>query len=377
MRIAIDYTSAVRQKAGIGRYTRGLANALAEVDHETTYILLSAGRDRTERAWPANFYRRALPLSDRHLAILWQRLRLPLPVELLTGRIDLFHSPDFTLPPVWRARTVLTIHDLSFMRCPECFSKPLLDYLLASVPRAVRRADFILADSASTRHDLAELLGVLPERMAVAYPGVEAHFAPVEDAATLEARLARYGVERPYLLGVGTLQPRKNFVRLIRAYHLLRERHGIPHRLVIAGAKGWLFEEIEEAIRGLHLGEWVKITGFIPDEDLPALYQGADVFAFPSLYEGFGIPVLEALACGTPVVTSNTSSMPEAAGDAALLVDPTDVEAIAEALWRLLEDASLRNALRARGFEQVKRFSWVASARIIHTIYRHLIEGGA
>ncbi|MBC7239779.1 MAG: glycosyltransferase, partial [Chloroflexi bacterium] len=199
MRIAIDYTSAVRQKAGIGRYTRGLANALAEVDHETTYILLSAGRDRTERAWPANFYRRALPLSDRHLAILWQRLRLPLPVELLTGRIDLFHSPDFTLPPVWRARTVLTIHDLSFMRCPECFSKPLLDYLLASVPRAVRRADFILADSASTRHDLAELLGVLPERMAVAYPGVEAHFAPVEDAATLEARLARYGVERPYL----------------------------------------------------------------------------------------------------------------------------------------------------------------------------------
>ncbi|MBC7240010.1 MAG: glycosyltransferase family 4 protein, partial [Chloroflexi bacterium] len=140
---------------------------------------------------------------------------------------------------------------------------------------------------------------------------------------------------------------------------------------------GWLFEEIEEAIRGLHLGEWVKITGFIPDEDLPALYQGADVFAFPSLYEGFGIPVLEALACGTPVVTSNTSSMPEAAGDAALLVDPTDVEAIAEALWRLLEDASLRNALRARGFEQVKRFSWVASARIIHTIYRHLIEGGA
>ncbi|MBC7315226.1 MAG: glycosyltransferase family 4 protein [Chloroflexi bacterium] len=176
---------------------------------------------------------------------------------------------------------------------------------------------------------------------------------------------------------MGTLQPRKNFVRLIRAYHLLRERHSIPHRLVIAGAKGWLFEEIEETIRDLHLEEWVKVTGFIPDEDLPALYQGADLFAFPSLYEGFGIPVLEALACGTPVVTSNTSSMPEAAGDAALLVDPRDVEAIAEALWRLLEDASLRNALRARGFEQVRRFSWVASARTVCTIYRHLIEGGA
>ncbi len=376
MRVAIDYTAAVRQRAGIGRYTRGLVSALAEMDRETAYVLLSAGRGAEEGPWPANFSRRILPLSDRHLAILWQRVRLPLPVELFTGRVDVFHSPDFTLPPVWRARTVVTIHDLSFIRHPECFSKPLLEYLLASVPRAVRRADFLLADSASTRQDLIELLGAAPERVAVVYPGVEAHFGPAEDAARLEACLARYAVRRPYILGVGTLQPRKNFARLIRAYHLLRQRHGIPHRLVIAGAKGWLFEEIEETIRTLRLEEWVQITGFIPDEDLPALYQGADVFAFPSLYEGFGIPVLEALACGTPVVASNTSSLPEAAGEAALLVDPEDVEALAEALWRLLVDSPLRNALRARGFEQVKRFSWAGSAQKVRSIYRHLVEGG-
>lgn len=375
-RIAIDYTAAVRQRAGIGRYTRGLVRALAEVDHETAYLLFSAGREAPERPWPANFRKRELPLSDRHLAILWQRLRLPFPVELLTGPIDLFHSPDFTLPPVRRARTVLTIHDLSFLRHPECFSKPLLGYLLANVPRAVGRADFLLADSESTRQDLIELLSVPPERVAVVYPGVEAHFAPLADAAPLEAHLARYGIRRPYLLGVGTLQPRKNFVRLIRAYYALRERYRIPHRLVIAGGKGWLFEEIEETIHALRLEEWVQITGFIPDEDLPALYQGADVFAFPSLYEGFGIPILEALACGTPVVTSNTSSMPEAAGKAALFVDPEDVEALAEALWTLLQDAALRNALRACGFEQVKHFSWAASARKVCSIYRHLIEGG-
>lgn len=375
-RVAIDYTAAVRQRAGIGRYTRGLVGALAEVDRETEYLLLSAGREAPERQWPANFRRRILPLSDRHLAILWQRLRLPLPVELLTGPIDVFHSPDFTLPPVRRAHTVLTIHDLSFVRHPECFSRPLLEYLLASVPRAVRRADFLLADSKSTRQDLIELLSVPPERIAVIYPGVEAHFCPTADLSALEARLALYGLRRPYILGVGTLQPRKNFARLIRAYHLVRQRHGIPHRLIIAGAKGWLFEEIEETIRDLRLEGWVQVIGFIPDEDLPALYQGAEAFAFPSVYEGFGIPILEALACGTPVVASNTSSLPEAAGEAALLVDPEDVEALAEALWRLIVDAELRNALRARGFEQAKRFSWAASARQVCSIYRQLVERG-
>jgi glycosyltransferase involved in cell wall biosynthesis len=376
MRVGIDYTAAVRQQAGIGRYTRGLIAALAELDHETRYVLFSAGRDPSGRAWPANFRWRALPLTDRHLSLLWQRLRVPLPVEAFTGRLDLFHSPDFVLPPVARARTVLTVHDLSFMRYPECSSKPLLDYLMRSVPPAVRRADAILADSESTRRDLVELLQVEPERITVVYPGVEPHFCPGGDDAAVPATLARYGIRRPYLLGVGTLQPRKNFCLLIRAYHALRQQRRIPHQLVIAGGRGWLFDEIHDTIRTLYLEEQVQLTGFVADGDLPALYRGADVFAFPSLYEGFGIPVLEAMACGTPVVTSTASSLPEAAGEAALLVDPNDVDALTEALWRVIEDSALRNALCARGFEQVKRFSWAESARRLQAVYYAVGNGG-
>ena len=376
MRIGIDYTAAVRQGAGIGRYTRMLVAALAQVDCNNQYVLLSAGREATPREWPPNFCRRVLPLTDRHLAILWQRLRVPLPVEWLTGRLDIFHSPDFVLPPVWQAHTILTIHDLSFMRHPECFSPALLHYLNDAVPRSVTRADVILADSESTRQDLLALLHVPPERVIVLYPGVEARFCPQPDDETQHKMLARYGICRPFILGLGTLQPRKNWARLIRAYHRLRQAHHIPHQLVIGGGEGWLSGEVHDTIAELGLRDEVLLTGFIADQDLPALYSAADVFAFPSLYEGFGIPVLEALACGTPVLTSNTSSLPEVAGDAALLVPPEDVEALAEALWRLIDDRTLRDVLRARGFEQVKRFRWDGAATTLCGIYMYLSSNG-
>lgn len=233
-RIGIDYTAAVQQGAGIGRYTRGLIGALAELDSANRYVLFSAGRGAGE-SWPSNFARRTLPVTDRYLAILWQRLRLPVPIELFTGRLDIFHSPDFVLPPVAAARTVLTIHDLSFMRYPECSSPPLLEYLMRSVPRSVARADLLLADSASTRQDLVDLLGVPEERVRVVYAGVEERFAPVQDDALVRATLHQYGIQRPYILGLGTLQPRKNFVRLIRAYDRLRRERNLPHQLIIGG----------------------------------------------------------------------------------------------------------------------------------------------
>lgn len=370
-RIGIDYTAAVQQGAGIGRYTRGLIGALATLDRANRYVLFSAGHGAVE-SWPTNFSRRALPLTDRHLAILWQRLRLPVPIELFTGRVDIFHSPDFVLPPVAAARTVLTIHDLSFMRYPECSSPPLLEYLMRSVPRSVARADLLLADSASTRQDLMELLDMPGERVRVVYAGVEGRFAPVEDETVIGATLRRYGIQRPYILGLGTLQPRKNFVRLIRAYDRLRHERNLPHQLVIGGGRGWLYEEIDACIESLGLQEQVRLIGFVQDDDLPALYTAADVFAFPSLYEGFGIPILEAMACGTPVVTATASSLPEVAGDAALMVSPMDEEALADALWRALDDTALRNALRRRGFDQVRRFTWEAAAQQLLASYTEL-----
>jgi glycosyltransferase involved in cell wall biosynthesis len=373
MRIGIDYTAAVRQGAGIGRYTRGLIRALAELDHETPYLLFSAGRDPDPRPWPPNFCQRPVPLSDRHLAILWQRLRLPVPIEWFTGPLDLFHSPDFVLPPVRRARTALTVHDLSFLRYPACFSPPLLRYLLGAVPRSIERADLVLADSEHTQRDLEELLGVPAEQVRVVHAGVEPEFAP-RPASEVAAVRQRYGIQRPYLLGLGTLQPRKNFVRLIEAYRLLRQERHIPHQLVIGGGRGWLYEPILEAIEAHGLQEDVLLIGFVEDADLPALYTGAKLFAFPSLYEGFGIPVLEAMACGTPVVASSASSLPEVAGDAALLARPTDVEALAEALWRALDDAALRADLRASGLEQARRFTWAKAAQRLLEGYRELME---
>lgn len=375
MRIGIDYTAAVRQGAGIGRFCRGLLGALTTLDHTNEYIVWSGGRAAVEPAWPSNFRRVVLPLSDRQLAILWQRLRLPLPVELFTGRLDLYHSPDFVLPPVRRARTLLTVHDLSFMRHPECSSPALLEYLLDAVPRSVARADLVLADSENTRRDVIELLGVPAERTRVVYAGLEEGLGRVDDAAVRQAALARYGITPPYILAVGTLQPRKNLARLIRALVLARERYGLPHQLVIAGGKGWLYDDILDAAHAA--GAAVLLAGYVADADLPALYSAAELFAYPSLYEGFGLPILEAMACGTPVLTSTTSSMPEVAGDAALLVEPADVEAIATGLWRLISDRALRETLVQRGYARLERFTWPAAARELLAAYEQcLAEGG-
>jgi len=248
-----------------------------------------------------------------------------------------------------------------------------------AVPRSVRRADVVLADSASTREDLVELLHVREERLAVLHPGVEARFAPQTEEGVVDAALQRYGIYHPFILGLGTLQPRKNFCRLIQAFDLLRRRHHVPHQLVIGGGKGWLYDEIGETIASLGLQDVVLLPGYVADEDLPALYSAADLFAFPSLYEGFGIPVLEAMACGTPVVTSDVSSLPEVAGDAALLVSSEDVDALAEALWRLLDDTQLRNELRTRGFQQASRFTWKRAAETLLGIYAQIAtkNGGA
>jgi glycosyltransferase involved in cell wall biosynthesis len=327
LRIGIDYTAAVRQGAGIGRYARELVRALEALDQGHDYVLFAAmgGQRPADMTWPPGFQMRSVPLSDRTLAILWHRLRLPFWVELATGPVDIFHSPDFVLPPVRRAKTLVTVHDLSFIRYPQCADANLRAYLNKVVPRSVHRADGVLADSQSTKEDLVALLGVEPARIEVVYPGVEERFRPIEDQALLEKVRARYGLPPHFILGLGTLQPRKNFTRLIEAFADLRSAICDLH-LVIVGGKGWLYENIFATVEQLGLDERVIFPGFVADEHLPALYNLADLFIFPSLYEGFGIPPLEALACGTPVITSNASSLPEVVGEAGLMVEATDTE---------------------------------------------------
>jgi glycosyltransferase involved in cell wall biosynthesis len=377
MRIGIDYTAAVRQGAGIGRYTRHLVDALTQIDVENQYVLLVArGRIRQPCPWLEVVARRrhvrvvTLPLSDRTMAVLWHRLRLPLWPEWFCGALDVFHSPDFTLPPVFRARTALTVHDLSFVRVPQSADPALRSYLLRVVPASVRRADVVLADSQSTRSDVIECMGADPARVEVVYPGVEPRFRPLEDAHALQA--VRNGLPDRFMLGLGTLQPRKNYERLIEAYGMARRKVGSKVKLVIVGGKGWLYESIFRRVEELGVAADVRFTGYVADEDLPALYTLAELFVFPSLYEGFGLPPLEAMACGTPVVTSNVSSLPEVVGDAALMVDALDVPALAEAIQHALSDQDLRGRMTHLGRQQAQRFTWPGAAKKLLDLYGRL-----
>lgn len=383
MRIAVDYTAAARQGGGIGRYARELIGALLATDDKNAYVLMAAsaglgGRWRDEQARlralaasPEHLTFRSLPLTDDWMARIWQRLRLPLPAELVTGPVDRFYSPDFVLPPLRKStRSLLTVHDLSFLRHPDTFPPPLLRYLKQSVPRSVARADHILADSDATRDDLITLLNVSPRRVTTLYSGVSPDFNTTVTENERARLRARYDIgDRPFILTVGTVQPRKNYVRLIKACDSLAKARDLD--LVIVGQPAWLAAPI---LAAADARPYVHRLGFVADGDLPALYRQATVFAFPSLYEGFGLPPLEAMACGTPVVASTSSSVPEVVGDAGLLVDPLDVSAWTDALRRLLDDESLGAALRERGLKRAARFIWSRTAQMWLEISERLTQ---
>jgi glycosyltransferase involved in cell wall biosynthesis len=376
--IAIDYTPAHEQGGGIGRYVRELVNALAKQDRQTRYKLFVSGAVPSELPEPPalNFDWCATRISPKWLARLWHRARLPFPVEIFTGRVHLYHATDFVLPPTLPSmRTVLTVHDLSFVRVPEAASPSLKAYLDKVVPRSVERAHHIFADSQATKNDLMALYNTPAEKITVLLSGVDARFRPITDSSVILTTRNKYRLgSRPYILSVGTVQPRKNYVRLVEALSQLR-RSGFDVSLVIVGGKGWLEAPIYSAIRDLGMSDDVHFTGFADEADLPALYSGALCVALPSLYEGFGIPVLEGMACGTPVITSNVSSLPEAAGDAGLLIDPYSVEDMTEALRRVIEDTELRTNLISKGFAHAARFTWDASAAHLREVYSRLIAG--
>lgn len=371
--IAIDTSAAVTQGGGIGRYTRELVTALARLDTQTPYILFSAKPTTDLPPLPgANFRLVSTSLSTDWLARLWHRARLPLSIELWTGPIRLMHSPDFTLPPVKRGvPTLLTVHDLSFVRTPETATAGLRAYLNAAVPRSVRRADRVLADSEATRQDLIEIYQTPPDKIRVLYSGVDRRFQPVKDTISLADVRKKFQLgDAPFVLSVGTIQPRKNYERLVEAFRRLDKP---DLRLVIAGGKGWLDHPLYSLIDQLGMTKSVQFLGFVGDDDLPALYSAAHVFAFPSLYEGFGLPALEAMACGTPVLTSNVSSLPEVVGEAAIRVEPTDVDGIADGLRKLIEDSDLRKTLTQQGIERAKLFNWNKAATALRQHYQDLL----
>ncbi len=371
MRITIDYTPAYEQGGGIGRYVRQLVAALATHDTNTDYNLFIAGAGQLPASLAPNFTWQPTRISPLWLARFWHRLKLPFPVEIFTGRTQLYHATDFVLPPTLRqTRTLLTVHDLSFVRVPEAASPRLKAYLDAVVPRSTRNADHILADSQATKDDLIALYDLPPEKITVLLSGVEDRFKRVEHTFAIRQK---YNIpDRPYIFSIGTVQPRKNYERLIQALARLRSS-GHDVGLVIAGGKGWLDAPIYAMIEQSQMADYVHFIGFADDVDLPALYSAAACVSFATLYEGFGFPVLEGMACGTPVLTSNVSSLPEVAGDAALMVDPYNVEAITDALRRLLDDTQLRETLIGRGYIQAAKFTWESSAKHLIQIYQQML----
>ena len=375
-RIGIDYTPAYEQGGGIGRYVRELTAGLATLDRDNAYRLFIAGTPTppTQQLAP-NFKWASTRLTNKWLARIWHRARIPLPIEQFTGPLDLFHATDFVLPPTRpQTRTLLTVHDLSYIKTPETAAPRLRAYLERVVPRSLRQADHILADSQATKDDLLTHYSVDAQKVTVLLSGVSDNFRPVDDAERLQAVRQRYELDdRPYIFSIGTVQPRKNYPRLVRAVKRLRD-HGHDLQLVIAGGRGWLEDETHRTIRDIDMSSHVRLIGFARDEDIAALYSGAIVTAFVSLYEGFGLPVLESMACGTPVVTSNVSSLPEVAGDVAPMVNPRDDIEIADALARVISDKSYHDQLRERGLDHVRRFTWERAARQLLDVYDQVLH---
>lgn len=377
-RIAIDYTPAIRQHAGIGRIIRGQVGALLQLlPHEDVRLFVSGPVTEAERqAAPVPLH--ATPISERNMTRLWHRLNLPWPgVEWFTGgSLDLFHATDFVMAPNHARRKLLTVHDLAFLFYPDAAMPSLHHYLNTVVPRSVRRAHHLLADSHHTARDLQQEWHIEAERITVVQGAVDhARFRPLHDKANQEGVRQRYGIgERPFILGLSRLEPRKNFVRLIEAFHAARQEGKLPHRLVIGGSKGWLYDSIFARVEELGLIDDVLFPGFIADDDLPYLYNMAEFFAYPSLYEGFGLPIVEALACGTPVLTSNNSCLPEAGGPGALYADAESVNSIADALLQLAQNSALRQQLGQDGREHARHFTWERSARQLSGAYEQMLN---
>jgi glycosyltransferase involved in cell wall biosynthesis len=369
--IGIDASRAVvAQRTGTEAYSLHLIRALLRQGHRhrfRLYVNTPPAPDLFSGDAPLDPAR----CEVRHLPFprLWTHLRLS--AEMLFHSPDVLFVPSHVLPLCHPRRSVVTVHDLGHRHYPQAHTTWQRWYLEWSTRYHVRTAAHLVADSRATKHDLVRLYGVDPRRVTVAYLGVDPAFQPVRDPQMLALTRTKYGISRPYVLYLGTLQPRKNLARLIEAFGQIvqpvdRASHpGAALQLVLAGKRGWLCGDILARARALGVGDRVIITGYVEETDLAALYSGASLFVMPSLYEGFCIPVLEAMACGVPVACSNVSSLPEVAGSAALLFDPLDVEAIEAAMVRVLQDEELCRSMVQRGFEQVQDFTWTRCAQTV------------
>ncbi len=368
MHIGIDAHAIGAQQGGNETYISNLITALAETDQENRYTLYLASHSAAEQ-WRSRFPNVDVRLLPPPTPLV--RVPVALAFELRRRTVDVLHV-QYTAPPFCPVPVIATIHDLAFEHLPETFTRRGKTQLRLTVRRTARHAARIATVSEFSRQDIIHTYQIAPEKVVVTHNGVEARFTPCSqsDNEGEEVR-RRYGISKEFLLAVGSLQPRKNLVRLLRAYTRLRSTHPeFTPQLVIAGRRLWLTDEIFAEIAHQPWAGDVIVTGYVADEELPALYRAASALVYPSLFEGFGLPPLEAMACGTPVITSNTSSLPEVVGEAALLVDPYNENELADAMLRIIIDQPLRAQLRARGLSRAGLFTWRAAAEKTLQLYR-------
>ena len=374
--IVVDVSAAVHRRAGLGRYADSLVRALAEEAPDELGLFYNRERGVRPLAGLEHLPHRTVALGYKPWRMLvWLGQLARIGFDRLIPEASLFHATEHLLLPLQHIPSVLTVHDLIFRHLPEHHKILNRWYLNVALPLYCRRADRIITISECTKRDVAGAYSVPEEKITVVYEAASDNFRPrsPEEVASVSDR---YCLPDRYLLFVGTIEPRKNLTRLLRAFEIIHHE-GLVDGLVIVGRPGWLYGDFFAALETSPARDAVVLPGFVPDEDLPAVYCGAQALVLPSLYEGFGLPVLEAMACGTPVACSGTTSLAEISGDAAVHFDPRNVTAIAEALRTLLRDGDLRASLRGRGTRRASRFSWKRVAAETQAVYSAVLASTA
>ena len=370
----VVYTGPSFRNAGVSRYCTGLIRALLRESSPHTYRLFLNDSVRVPPFAPTaavETCRTGLATSRTSIRLLWEQLVAP--GQAVAGRLDLMHSFLNVVPLVAPTRHVVMVHDLSFLKIPAAHPRHRRWYLSVATWLSVRRAAAVQVNSAATKADLVSEFAIDPDKITVVYPAAEPEFHP-RPADEVVAFRATHGLRRPFVLFVGTIEPRKNVDVLVQAFARLRRSGAFDGELVIAGGMGWGDTRLEQTIRSSGFAADIRRPGYVKDEDLPFWYTAADLVAYPSSYEGFGIPVLEAMASGTPVITSNRSSLPEVVGDAGPTVDPRDQQQLASAMAEVLASRERRRAMSERGLARARCFQWTTAAQRCLSVYRRVLS---
>ncbi len=374
MRIGIDATALPAQPVGVGNYIIQFVKALAkmDIDYELIVFAQKGKRDLFDIPNDENLHWVIVPDKSPMYRLIWEQTTFPRLVH--RAEVDLLHSLHYTQPVRLGCPSIVTIHDMTFFLFPDLHTRSKRLFFPFAIRSSVRRADALIAISESTRQDSIRLLGVSPQKVFTTQLGITDEFRVVKDNELLAKVRKKYDLPEEFVLYVGLVEPRKNIPFLIRAYKSLADE-GIKHNLVIVGRIGWMYQEVFKQIEELGLEGRVQFTGYLPQDDLPMVYNLASLFVYPTKYEGFGLPALEAMACGTPVVTTAISSLPEIVGDAGMLIPPGDEQALASAMAEVLHDSTLFNQLRTRGLQRSEHFTWERTAQQTLKVYQQVLMG--